>query len=98
MESEKLSFKISPEVLSTDIFGLVYTAQTTYDLPANGVPTSSTPFTSITQNFSLYSGMTQILSGGTNGNSNIVIIIVISIIKIIMIIILRMIKMISARQ
>lgn len=69
MESEKLSFKISPEVLSTDIFGLVYTAQTTYDLPANGVPTSSTPFTSITQNFSLYSGMTQILSGGTNGNS-----------------------------
>lgn len=69
MESEKLTFKISPEVLSTDIFGLVYTAQTFYDLPANGVPTPSTPFTSVTQNFSLYSGMTQILTGGTNGDS-----------------------------
>jgi len=69
MESETFSYIISPEVLNTDIFGLVYTAQTIYDLPANGVPTSSTPFTSITQNFSLYSGMTQILSGGTNGSS-----------------------------
>jgi hypothetical protein len=69
MESEKFSYIISPEVLNTDIFGLVYTAQTIYDLPPNGVPTSSTPFTAITQNFSLYSGMTQILSGGTNGSS-----------------------------
>lgn len=69
METEKLTFKISPEVLSTDLVGLVYTAQTIYDLPANGVPTSSTPYTSVTQNFSLYSGMTQILSGGTNGDS-----------------------------
>jgi hypothetical protein len=69
MEAEKFSISISPEVLSTDIFPLVYTAKTFYDLPVNGVPTNSTPFTATTQNFSVYSGMSQILSGGTNGTS-----------------------------
>ena len=69
MEAEEYSFKISPEVLSSDIFNLVYTAKTYYDLPSNGVPTNSTPFTSVTQNFAIYSGMSQILSGGTNGSS-----------------------------
>ena len=69
MGSEKFNIVISPEVLSNDLFNLVYTAKTYYDLPTNGVPTNSTPFTATTQNFSLYSGMTQILSGGTNGYS-----------------------------
>lgn len=69
MDSEKFSLRISPEVLSTDIISLVYTAKTYYDLPANGVPNDTTPFTSVTQNFSGYSGMSQILSGGTNGTS-----------------------------
>lgn len=69
MEAEKFSISISPEVLSTDIFPLVYTAKTFYDLPVNGVPTNSTPFTATTQNLSVYSGMSQILSGGTNGTS-----------------------------
>ena len=69
MESEKFSLRISPEVLNSDVFALVYTAKTYYDLPANGVPTNSTAFTATTQNFSVYSGMSQILSGGTNGTS-----------------------------
>ena len=69
MESEKFSIKISPEVLQSDLFASVYTASTIYDLPQNGVPTSSTPFTAITQNYVVYSGMSQILSGGTNGDS-----------------------------
>lgn len=69
MESEKFSLKISPEVLDTDLFASVYTASTIYDLPINGVPTPSTPFTAITQNYVVYSGMSQILSGGTNGDS-----------------------------
>lgn len=69
MEAEEYSFKISPEVLSSDIVNLVYTAKTYYDLPANGVPNNTTAFTATTQNFGLYSGMTQILSGGTNGES-----------------------------
>lgn len=69
MESEKFSIKISPEVLATDLFASVFTASTIYDLPPNGVPTSSTPFTAITQNYVVYSGMSSILSGGTNGSS-----------------------------
>jgi hypothetical protein len=69
MEAEEYSFRISPEVLSNDIFNLVYTAKTYYDLPSNGIPTNSTPFTSVTQNVGIYSGMSQILSGGTNGSS-----------------------------
>lgn len=69
MESEKFSIKISPEVLATDLFASVYTASTIYDLPQNGVPTSSTPFTAITQDYIVYSGMSDILSGGTNGTS-----------------------------
>jgi hypothetical protein len=69
MESEKFSIKISPEVLATDLFASVYTASTIYDLPQNGVPTSSTPFTAITQDYVVYSGMSDILSGGTNGTS-----------------------------
>ena len=69
MEAEEYSFKISPEVLSSDVVNLVYTAKTYYDLPENGVPTNTTAFTATTQNFGLYSGMTQILSGGTNGDS-----------------------------
>jgi hypothetical protein len=69
MEAEEYSFRISPEVLSSDIVNLVYTAKTYYDLPANGIPTNTTAFTATTQNFGLYSGMTQILSGGTNGES-----------------------------
>ena len=69
MEAEEYSYKISPEVLSSDIFNLVYTAKTYYDLPSGGVPTNTTPFTSVTQNFAIYSGMSQILSGGTNGSS-----------------------------
>ena len=54
MEAEEYSFKISPEVLSSDIFNLVYTAKTYYDLPSGGVPTNTTPFTSVTQNFTVY--------------------------------------------
>lgn len=69
MESEKFSIKISPEVLATDLFASVYTASTIYDLQQNGVPTSSTPFTAITQDYIVYSGMSDILSGGTNGTS-----------------------------
>jgi hypothetical protein len=69
MEAEEYSFKVSPEVLSSDVVNLVYTAKTYYDLPENGVPTNTTAFTATTQNFGLYSGMTQILSGGTNGDS-----------------------------
>lgn len=69
MESEKFSIKISPEVLANDLFASVYTASTIYDLPQNGVPTSSTPFTAITQDYVVYSGMSDILSGGTNGTS-----------------------------
>jgi hypothetical protein len=69
MESEKFSLKISPEVLANDLFASVYTASTIYDLPSNGIPTSSTPFTAITQNYFVYSGMSEILSGGTNGSS-----------------------------
>ncbi len=69
MESEKFSLLISPEVLNSDVFALVYTAKTYYDLPANGVPTNATAFTATTQNFFVYSGMSQILSGGTNGTS-----------------------------
>jgi hypothetical protein len=69
MESEKFSIKISPEVLNGDLFASVYTASTIYDLPQNGIPTPSTPFTTITQDYIVYSGMSQILSGGTNGDS-----------------------------
>ncbi len=69
MELEKFSIKISPEVLANDLFASVYTASTIYDLPQNGVPTSSTPFTAITQDYVVYSGMSDILSGGTNGTS-----------------------------
>jgi len=69
MESEKFSIKISPEVLNGDLFASVYTASTIYNLPQNGIPTSSTPFTAITQDYVVYSGMSEILSGGTNGDS-----------------------------
>lgn len=69
MESEKFSIKISPEVLLSDLFTSVFTASTIYDSSAGGNPTSSTPFTAITQEYVVYSGMSDILSGGTNGDS-----------------------------
>ena len=69
MESEKFSIKISPEVLLSDLFTSVFTASTIYDLSGNQPPTSSTPFTAITQECIVYSGMSDILSGGTNGSS-----------------------------
>ena len=55
MESEKFSVLISPEVLSSDLIEFVYTA--------------STADSNISQPGFIYSGMSYILSGGTNGDS-----------------------------
>ena len=55
MESEKLNILISPEVISSDLVRFVYSATTT-----DGT---------ITQHGLIYSGMSKILSGGTNGDS-----------------------------
>ena len=55
MESEKFSVLISPEVISSDLISFIYTAST-----ADG---------NISQPGFAYSGMSYILSGGTNGDS-----------------------------
>lgn len=69
MESEKFSILISPEVLTSDIVNLIYTASTTYELGADERITSATTAIQNTQSIFVYSGMSQILSGGTNGDS-----------------------------
>jgi hypothetical protein len=55
MESEKFSVLISPEVISSDLISFIYTAST-----ADG---------NVSQPGFVYSGMSYILSGGTNGDS-----------------------------
>jgi len=69
MESEKFSVLISPEVLSSDLVNFVYTASTTYELGEDECITTATTATITTQDISVYSGMSYILSGGTNGDS-----------------------------
>ena len=69
MESEKFSVLISPEVLSSDLINLIYTASTTYELGQDECITSATTAIQNTQSIFVYSGMSYILSGGTNGDS-----------------------------
>ena len=69
MESEKFSVLISPEVLSSDLINLIYTASTTYELGHDECITSATTAIQNTQSIFVYSGMSYILSGGTNGDS-----------------------------
>lgn len=69
MESEKFSIVISPENLSSDLLTTVFTASTIYALGENECITPSTPYTANTQNVITYSGLSYILSGGTNGES-----------------------------
>jgi hypothetical protein len=69
MESEKFSILISPEVLSSDLTNIIYTASTTYLLGKDECITSATTAIQNTQNIFVYSGMSYILSGGTNGES-----------------------------
>ena len=69
MESEKFSVLISPEVLSSDLINLIYTASTTYELGQDDCITSATTAIQNTQSIFVYSGMSYILSGGTNGDS-----------------------------
>jgi hypothetical protein len=70
MEAEKYSVLISPENLSLDLFGFVYTADTGYNYeeqPCLDVATPNQLFR--TDSIYMYSGMSYILSGGTNGDS-----------------------------
>lgn len=71
MESEKYSVLISPENISLDLFGFVYTADTGYDYeeqqPCLNFATPSQQFKN--ENTYFYLSMSDILSGGTNGNS-----------------------------
>ena len=69
MESEKFSILISPEVLSSDLTNIIYTASTTYLLGQDECITSATTAIQNTQSIFVYSGMSYILSGGTNGES-----------------------------
>jgi hypothetical protein len=69
MEAEKYSIVVSPENLSSDLLTTVYTASTIYALGENECITPSTPYTANTQTVITYSGLSYILSGGTNGSS-----------------------------
>ena len=72
MQDRTYHIKISPEVLKNDIFGVVY-AQDEYSrqLPFDiCCAISGETVTGITTGITyVYSSMTQILSGGTNGDS-----------------------------
>ena len=57
MESEKFSVLISPEVLSSDLINLIYTASTTYELGQDECITSATTAIQNTQSIFVYSGM-----------------------------------------
>ena len=70
MEEQKYYFKISPENIKRDIVGITYLGNTEYSYftdPCCSI-TSVTP-TTLTGFTGVYSGMSQILSGGTNGFS-----------------------------
>ena len=69
MEAEKYSIVVSPENLSSDLLTTIYTASTIYALGENECITPSTPYTANTQTVITYSGLSYILSGGTNGSS-----------------------------
>ena len=69
MEAEKYSIVVSPENLSSDLLTTIYTASTIYALGENECITPSTPYTENTQTVITYSGLSYILSGGTNGSS-----------------------------
>ena len=70
MEEQKYYFKISPENVKRDIVEVTYVENTGYAYSADPCCsiTSVTP-TSLTGFTGVYSGMSQILSGGTNGQS-----------------------------
>lgn len=70
MESEKFSILISPETLALDIYGFIYTADTGYsyeEQPCLDLAVPNQIFR--TDQIYIYSGMSDILSGGTNGDS-----------------------------
>ena len=70
MESEKFSILISPETLALDIYGFIYTADTGYsyeEQPCLDLAVPNQIFR--TDQIYVYSGMSDILSGGTNGDS-----------------------------
>jgi hypothetical protein len=70
MEEQKYYFKISPENVKRDIVEVTYVENTGYAYSADPCCsiTSVTP-TTLTGFTGVYSGMSQILSGGTNGQS-----------------------------
>lgn len=70
MESEKFSILISPETLALDIYGFIYTADTGYNYKEEPCLNLAVPNQNFrTDQIYVYSGMSDILSGGTNGDS-----------------------------
>jgi hypothetical protein len=70
MESEKFSILISPETLALDIYGFIYTADTGYSYEEQPRLNLAVPNQNFrTDSIYVYSGMSDILSGGTNGDS-----------------------------
>jgi hypothetical protein len=72
MEQRWYSVKISPEVIKNKIFEVIYDAGNFVPIPDNNecceITTSTTTYR-LTGKTYVYSSMTEIVSGGTNGNS-----------------------------
>ena len=71
MEEQKYYFKISPENIYGDLRLVQYTGDTDmYDMtdPCCPILTGETSVTGL-DNIGVYTGMTYVLSGGTNGDS-----------------------------
>ena len=70
MEAEKYSILISPENLSLDLYSFIYSSDTPYDFSLQTCNPNFTPTEVFkTYDINVYSGMSAILSGGTNGDS-----------------------------
>lgn len=72
MEDRRYYIKISPEVIKNDIFQVVYNSGTFVPIVVNDEccdVTTTTTTLQLTGSTFVYSSMTQILSGGTNGSS-----------------------------
>ena len=70
MEEQRYYFKISPENVVSDLVKVPYTAGTNtyYDID-ECCPITATTIETISGYTGVYTGLTHILSGGTNGNS-----------------------------
>ncbi len=70
MEEQKYYFKVSPENVKRDIVTVTYVGNTEYSYSADPCCSiTSVTSTTLTGFTGVYSGMSQILSGGTNGQS-----------------------------